>query len=136
MTFSAEMKKTCSQPELLFQELFNLRNLPMAEQISFILVLKLGGTVKRATLYTCFYQWSQCINFDKSNNSKQLYLRSWSNFSFVLFGKKNKTTLTNPCFLTNPCSNLFKSMYQFWKVHVTTLINPCINFEKSMSQPM
>ena len=57
------------------------------------------------------------FNTFSSKQKLQSSLKSWSNFSLVLFGKRREIHRTT---LTKPCINLNESMYQFWQIHVTT----------------
>ena len=64
---------------------------------------------------TQYIQYFNSFNTFISKQKLQQALKSWSNFSLVLFGKGqeiHRTTLTNPCSnFDNPCDNLEKSMY-------------------------
>ena len=70
-------------------------------------------------------------------------LKSWSNFSLVLFGKGpelklwqiHETTLINKSIWhlwQIHVTTLEKSMYQYWQMHVTNQRNPLKHFDKSI----
>ena len=76
-------------------------------------------------------EYFDSLNTANLKQKLQQALKSWSNFSLVLFGKereKHRTTLTNPCnTLTNPSTNFDKSMYQLREIQASILTNPCNN---------